>query len=39
MKAPKQALLLGRHIVTDPKICHGKPTFLGSDSLRHRVDV
>ena len=33
MKAPKQALLLGRHIVTDPKICHGKPTFRGTRVL------
>ena len=22
--------LLGRHIVTDPKICHGQPTFRGT---------
>jgi len=22
--------LLGRYIVTDPKICHGKPTFRGT---------
>ena len=22
--------LIGRHIVTDPKICHGKPTFRGT---------
>jgi uncharacterized protein (DUF433 family) len=22
--------LLGRHIVADPKICHGKPTFIGT---------
>jgi uncharacterized protein (DUF433 family) len=22
--------LLGRHIVADPKICHGKPTFRGT---------
>jgi uncharacterized protein (DUF433 family) len=25
-----QAKLLGRYIVTDPKICHGKPTFRGT---------
>ena len=32
---PKEvgAQLLGRHIVTDPKICHGKPTFLGTRVL------
>jgi uncharacterized protein (DUF433 family) len=22
--------LLGRYIVADPEICHGKPTFIGS---------
>ena len=22
--------LLGRHIVADPEICHGKPTFVGT---------
>lgn len=22
--------ILGRHIVADPKICHGKPTFRGT---------
>ena len=22
--------LIGRHIVSDPKICHGKPTFRGT---------
>ena len=26
----KQRKLLGRHIVADPAICHGKPTFLGT---------
>jgi uncharacterized protein (DUF433 family) len=26
----KQRKLLGRHIVADPAICHGKPTFIGS---------
>ena len=24
------AKLLGRHIVADPKICHGQPTFRGT---------
>jgi uncharacterized protein (DUF433 family) len=24
------AQLIGRHIVTDPGICHGKPTFRGT---------
>ena len=26
----KQRKLLGRYIVADPAICHGKPTFLGT---------
>lgn len=26
----KRRKLLGRYIVADPEICHGKPTFLGS---------
>ena len=26
----KQRKLLGRYIVADPNICHGKPTFVGS---------
>lgn len=25
--------LMGRHIVTDPNICHGKPTFRGTRVL------
>lgn len=25
--------LMGRHIVSDPKICHGKPTFRGTRVL------
>ena len=25
-----KAKILGRYIVTDPKICHGKPTFRGT---------
>lgn len=25
-----QRKLLGRYIVADPEICHGKPTFLGT---------
>ncbi len=28
--ATKKRTLLGRYIVVDPKICHGKPTFLGT---------
>jgi len=27
------AQLIGRHIVTDPSICHGKPTFRGTRIL------
>jgi uncharacterized protein (DUF433 family) len=23
-------MFIGRHIVTDPRICHGKPTFKGT---------
>jgi uncharacterized protein (DUF433 family) len=26
----KQKRILGRYIVADPEICHGKPTFLGT---------
>jgi uncharacterized protein (DUF433 family) len=26
----KRAKLLGRYIVADPEICHGKPTFAGT---------
>jgi uncharacterized protein (DUF433 family) len=26
-------MFIGRHIVTDPKICHGKPTFRGTRVL------
>jgi uncharacterized protein (DUF433 family) len=28
--ARKQRKYLGRYIVIDPSICHGKPTFLGT---------
>jgi len=30
MKHKTQAKLLGRYIVADPEICHGKPTFRGT---------
>jgi uncharacterized protein (DUF433 family) len=33
MKKPLKARLMGRYIVTDPKICHGKPTFRGTRVL------
>jgi uncharacterized protein (DUF433 family) len=26
----KKRILLGRYMVADPAICHGKPTFLGT---------
>jgi uncharacterized protein (DUF433 family) len=28
--ATKTRKMLGRYIVADPKICHGKPTFVGT---------
>jgi uncharacterized protein (DUF433 family) len=28
--ASKKRRILGRYIVADPEICHGKPTFIGS---------
>lgn len=30
MKKNDEAKILGRYIVADPKICHGKPTFRGT---------
>ena len=33
MKKNGQAQTLGRYIVADPKICHGKPTFRGTRVL------
>jgi uncharacterized protein (DUF433 family) len=30
MKRSKKVQLLGRYIVADPSICHGKPTFRGT---------
>lgn len=29
--------LLGRHIVADPEICHGKPTFVGTRIMVSQV--
>ena len=29
--------LLGRHIVADPRICHGKPTFRGTRIMVSQV--
>lgn len=28
--SPKQRVELGQHIVADPEVCHGKPTFKGT---------
>jgi uncharacterized protein (DUF433 family) len=33
----KQKKLLGRYIVVDPAICHGKPTFLGTRIMVSQV--
>ena len=33
MGEAKTAHLLGRHIVADPRICHGKPVFRGTRVL------
>lgn len=33
MKKTSKPSLLGRYIVTDPKVCHGKPTFRGTRVL------
>lgn len=30
MRKNKEVQLLGRYIVADPRICHGKPTFRGT---------
>ena len=30
MREKKKAQLLGRYIIADPDICHGKPTFRGT---------
>jgi uncharacterized protein (DUF433 family) len=35
-KKPKRQVL-GRHIVADPKICHGKPTFRGTRIMVSQV--
>lgn len=33
MKKEQTLRFLGRHIVADPQICHGKPTFRGTRVL------
>ena len=30
MSANTEARVIGRHIVVDPKVCHGQPTFRGT---------
>ncbi|MGH9969296.1 MAG: DUF433 domain-containing protein [Pyrinomonadaceae bacterium] len=30
MRNPSKARLMGRYVVTDPNVCHGKPTFRGT---------
>jgi uncharacterized protein (DUF433 family) len=30
MKDGSKVRVLGRHVVSDPRICHGKPTFRGT---------
>ncbi len=38
-KAPAagECVELGAHIVADPRICHGKPTFKGTRVMVHQV--
>lgn len=31
------AKIIGQYIVTDPKVCHGKPTFRGTRIMVHQV--
>ena len=33
MEIAQQPRLLGRYIIADPRICHGKPTFRGTRVL------
>jgi uncharacterized protein (DUF433 family) len=35
--AGKRRKLLGRYIVADPEICHGKPTFVGTRIMVSQV--
>ncbi len=37
MSKNKKPQLLGRYIVADPKICHGKPTFRGTRIMVSQV--
>jgi uncharacterized protein (DUF433 family) len=33
MKRSGKPMLMGRHIVADPRVCHGKPVFRGTRIL------
>ncbi len=33
MASSAQSRLIGRYVVADPKVCHGKPTFRGTRVL------
>lgn len=33
----KQRIRLGRHIVADPDVCHGKPIFVGTRIMVSQV--
>jgi uncharacterized protein (DUF433 family) len=37
MEKDTKIRLLGQHIITDPKICHGKPTFRGTRIMVYQV--
>jgi uncharacterized protein (DUF433 family) len=37
MKSKNRVYSLGRYIVSDPKICHGKPTFRGTRIMVEQV--
>lgn len=36
-KRPPKRKMLGRYIVADPQICHGKPTFVGTRIMANLV--
>ncbi len=33
----EKRVMLGRYIVADPKICHGKPTFVGTRIMAWQI--
>lgn len=37
MSTNREAQLMGRYIVADPRICHGKPTFRGTRIMVSQV--